>query len=126
MTKPQPPSTNPVANARKQWSHKGYPKLADAYMGRYQTAAIFRRFGFLTTLNLMSLQAELVDLEYKFRTAIEHDDTSTDAKRDCLSTDFYELRAATPPNDKQRQLLKTSRERLKEYRKLNFLQREQT
>lgn len=121
MAKPQAPSTNPVVNTRKQWSHKGYPKLADAYMGRYQTAAIFRRFGFLTTLNLMSLQAELVNLEHRLRTAIERDDTSADAKRDCLSTDFYELRAATPPNDKQRELLKASREKLKEYRKPNFI-----
>lgn len=41
---------------------RGYYRLAEL-MGSYQETAIFRRFGLLNMLNLLSLQAELVNLQ---------------------------------------------------------------
>jgi len=46
----------------KMSDDQGYPKLAIP-MGIYPENAIFRRFGWLSTLNLMRLQAELAQLE---------------------------------------------------------------
>jgi hypothetical protein len=44
----------------------GYQKLADM-MGALPNHAIFRRFGWLSTLNLMRLQAELAKLEFDLK-----------------------------------------------------------
>ncbi|CAD0089284.1 unnamed protein product [Aureobasidium mustum] len=40
---------------------QGYHRLADL-MGRYPETAIFRRFSSLNMINLLSLQAELIEL----------------------------------------------------------------
>ena len=49
---------------------RGYPRLA-ALMGSYQETAIFRRFGKLNMLNLLSLQAELTDLEVQLENIVQ-------------------------------------------------------
>ncbi|GME28998.1 hypothetical protein BKCO1_4700067 [Neofusicoccum parvum] len=45
----------------------GYPKLAEQ-MSFFPEKAIFRRFGFLNNLNILYLQAELMDIEDQLRT----------------------------------------------------------
>jgi hypothetical protein len=45
---------------------RGYPRLA-ALMSEEKDVAIFRRFDDLNFLNLLALQAEIVDLEKDFR-----------------------------------------------------------
>ncbi|KAM3078035.1 hypothetical protein ACMFMG_002666 [Clarireedia jacksonii] len=95
---------------------EGYPKLAD-YMGRYNDVAIFRRFRTLNMLNLLSLQAELVDLEVKYRQACSEDDgnlTNDDARN--LTKDFLALReSGTHGNTAQLDYLGDIKKKLKEY-----------
>ena len=54
----------------------GYIKLAQ-HMGHNSNRAIFRRFGDLNALNLLYLQAELVELENELLQEIEFDRKST-------------------------------------------------
>ena len=98
----------------RPWHPRGYPKLAHL-MGSYPESAIFRRFGQLNMLNLLSYQAELIDLEAQYFETCEEDDLSDDARLNGLSSDFYLLHNSTRPNDVQRQLLEEIRLKLKEY-----------
>ena len=84
-------------------------------MGPHQNAAIFRRFGSLTMLNLMGLQAELLDLEIQLQDTIKEDDESSDTRVQNYSSDFYELYRSEPPNKLQKELLETSRDKLERY-----------
>jgi hypothetical protein len=61
-------------------------------MGHYPETAIFRRFGSLNMLNLLSLQAELVDLQVQFRDIWIEDETSPDDSEKQFSTYFRVLR----------------------------------
>ena len=101
-------------------SLKGYPKLA-TLMGEFPEVAIFRRFGTLTMLNLMRLQAELVEIEEKLRIKQLQDDfASLDTEK--YSTIFSTLNKskASKEGDKdhpnQMALLELSRTKLTEYR----------
>ena len=96
------------------WCPRGYPKLANL-MGSYPESAIFRRFGRLNALTLLSYQAELVDLEHQYLDCCEEDDTTDDPNVNLLSSDFSLVHASERPNDIQKQLLETIRSRLKEY-----------
>jgi hypothetical protein len=69
---------------------RGYHRLADL-MGHYPEAAILRSFGSLNMLNLLSLQAELVDLEVQFRDIWVDDDNSPDDSEKQYSTSFRQL-----------------------------------
>ena len=76
---PSPPleaTTIPLDNFKP----RGYHKLA-SLMGPNPDVAIFRRFGALNMLNLMSLQVELVDLEAQLSDIAREDDTSDDTNR---------------------------------------------
>lgn len=93
------------------WTAKGYPRLAQL-MGGYADVAIFRRFGTLNCLNILSLQAEILDLEDRLKDRIETDDRSSDAAVRELAEDFYALRKS---DGEQKRLLKLIRPKLKEY-----------
>ena len=94
---------------------RGYPKLA-ALMGSHQETAIFRRFGTLNMLNLLSLQAELTDLEVQLHDIIKRDETSGDSDRMLYAISFRELRAhAKDGDDLHWQTLLDMRAKLQEY-----------
>ncbi len=66
---------NAAPMAAVAYKPQGYPRLA-GIMTRDKSTAIFRRFDDLTLLNLLSLQAEIVDLQKHFRLQCELDDNS--------------------------------------------------
>jgi hypothetical protein len=130
MSNNPPSSTAPVKVEKR-----GYHKLA-LLMDEQNETAIFRRFGKLNLLNLMALQAELVELEDDFNTSWDDDETSTDPDRKQLAVSFKALRKSqsaiaspnsrasenagaspTVPEPKARQgkILLDIREKLKEY-----------
>lgn len=94
---------------------RGYPKLANL-MGPYPEIAIFRRFSSLTMLNLMSLQAELLEIEDKLQTCQKEDDASSDLEISTFSTSFCALNHSQSPKNRQRVLLESSRDKLEQYR----------
>lgn len=96
-------------------SSQGYHKLA-TLMGNYRRVAIFRRFGALNMLNLLSLQAELVELEVHFKDVCAEDNESNDPVEQNFSKYFHELRKSeNKANDEQYQMLLTLRKKLQEY-----------
>jgi hypothetical protein len=94
---------------------RGYHRLADL-MGHYPEIAIFRRFGPLNMLNLLSLQAELVDLEVQFRDLWDEDEHSGDPSEELYSTYFRELRNSE--DSVHYNMLLEIRKKLDEYSKL--------
>ena len=62
------PGKAPDYLRRMDYTHpqRGYPRLA-ALMGKEKDIAIFRRFDDLNILSLLSLQAEIVQLEKEFQ-----------------------------------------------------------
>src|SRR5436305_13254372 len=94
------PITTPNPQSIPPWRPQGYLKLANL-LGRYQEHAIFRRFGSLAMLNLMSLQAEILDLEIQLRDTIEEDDKANDTVISSYSRSFYDLHRSQPPNTLQ-------------------------
>jgi len=94
---------------------QGYPKLA-SLMGQHTETAIFRRFGQLNMFNLLSLQAELTDLELQLQHIRQEDETSDDPLRMLHTVDFWELRQSRKAGDDlQWQTLLNIREKLQEY-----------
>lgn len=93
----------------------GYHRLADM-MGPYPDIAIFRRFGPLNMLNLLSLQAELVELEADLRDIWSADNDSQNEEEQEFATYFRSLRKSEGgPNDGQYQMLLEIRRKLLEY-----------
>jgi hypothetical protein len=94
---------------------KGYNKLA-SLMGPNSEVAIFRRFGSLNMFSLLSMQAELMELERKF-TDVYLDDSASDiepVKRFCRH--FAKLRASKGTDDDfQLQMLESIQIKLAEY-----------
>jgi len=66
---------NAALMAAVAYKPQGYHRLA-GIMARDKSMAIFRRFDDLTMLNLLSLQAEIVDLQKHFRLQCELDENS--------------------------------------------------
>ena len=99
---------------------KGYHKLAKL-MGTYHEAALFRRFGPLTMLSLLSLQADLVDIEGQLHDTVKYDDIYEDPKIASWSSDFYELRNTPVHHPRQRELIEEARVKLLQYRRRFFL-----
>lgn len=80
--------------------------------GPYPEVAIFRRFGELNTLNLLSLQAELISMQATFKAICKRDDVDNEK----FATSFYQLnQSAGNANDDQYQMLMRIREKLREY-----------
>ena len=76
---------------------KGYPKLA-ILMGENPDVAIFRRFGTMSALNLMRLQAELIDIEEKLRAQQLKDDKASLPNGE-YSTYFLKLNLEKPTKE---------------------------
>src|SRR5689334_17686776 len=94
---------------------EGYPKLA-ALMGTYGEAAIFRKFGSLNMWNLLSQQAEILELQVQLRDIWQEDSTSTDPTARQLCNYFLQLRKSKGShNEIQLQMMITLREKLREY-----------
>lgn len=95
-------------------------------MTSQEDTAMFRRFTKLNMLNLMSLQAELMDLETQFSDVWDSDESN--AQNKAFSVDFNALRKAQRPlhpgddesedrSELQWQILMTIRAKLNEYSK---------
>jgi len=93
---------------------RGYPKVAKL-MGPYPDVAIFRRFGSLTMLNLMRLQAELLVIEDELRSVQAANDVSSDPDVYLYSTNFQKLNDSKAPNNEQRLLMEKSLQKLEQY-----------
>ncbi|KAJ4556444.1 hypothetical protein HRR78_002105 [Exophiala dermatitidis] len=93
---------------------KGYPKAA-RLMEQFPDAAIFRKFTALTAFQLMSLQAELLDLEDQLWQTCKDDDASQDEKTRKRTRQFFTLHKSRAPDDDQLKLLRRSRQKVQEY-----------
>ncbi|KAG9556937.1 hypothetical protein KCU71_g11189, partial [Aureobasidium melanogenum] len=91
---------------------QGYHRLADI-MGRYPDIAIFRRFGCLNMMNLLCLQAELIELQIACEGVWQADDNSDEKDKKMFSTNFHEL--FMKKESSQYKLLLELREKLREY-----------
>ena len=91
----------------------GYPKLA-SLIGTDGSFAIFRRFDDLNAKNLLYLQAELADLEYRLRELEVANSTNPECEG--LQTYVYELMRPTPegPNEQWKLVLQI-REKIYRY-----------
>jgi hypothetical protein len=97
---------------------QGYHKLAHL-QAIYPDTAIFRRFGSLNTLVLLSLQAKLINLESDFEEFCKKDDCSDVAEEKKYSTNFKALHASkgstTGSKDAQLQKLEEIQRIMNEY-----------
>lgn len=85
-------------------------------MGSSRRMSIFRRFGDLTMLNLLTLQAELSNLEFEYRGVHLY---NNEDEKGILSTSVAKLMDS---GDYQWELALQIREKLKEYRMCSSLQ----
>lgn len=95
---------------QSQNARRGYPALA-RLMGPYTGMAMYKRFGVLNAHSLLLQQAELLDLEQQFDLQAAVDRSAG------LNYDEKALNLLHSPthSDKQWQLAKSVRERLKDY-----------
>lgn len=89
----------------------GYHKLAD-YLGSSRRNSIFRRFGNLTMLNLLTLQAELLNLEAQYRSEHCDNNEADDTEGFAFCIQKLEYSGAS-----QWKLALKVREKLNQYRK---------
>ena len=73
---------------------EGHAKLV-SFMGRYPETTVFRRFGTLNIQNLLYLQAQILELEVKFRQEALSDVESNDEARQLSSKDWFLLYACS-------------------------------
>ena len=95
---------------------RGYPKLA-RLMGPYPDIAIFRRFGSLTMLNLMRLQAELLAIEEKLRLVQAEISISKDPDINSYCQDFQKINNPKLANNELLSLMEDSCQKLEQYSK---------
>jgi hypothetical protein len=97
---------------------EGYPQIAHL-MSNHEEFAILRKFGNLSMLNLLHMQAELMNLEEKYY-AIAHDDEKH-SDISYGSRDWWSLtRADCEGRSEQWNVLLDIREKLNEYRKTDI------
>lgn len=94
-------------------SHKprGYPKIA-SFMSSDVDVAIFHRFRDLTLLSLLSLQAEIIQLQKQFRRTCIADDICGDEHEQLFSRSFS---LSMEQNSEQHRQLQAIRLKLREY-----------
>lgn len=92
----------------------GYPKLAQR-MGVLPELAVFRRFAYLNKLNLLYLQAELVDIEDKLKEIQRRDNESPELEQLYAKDWFFLNNSSTEGNNEQLSLLLNAREKLEKY-----------
>ncbi|KAH0434544.1 hypothetical protein CcaCcLH18_05287 [Colletotrichum camelliae] len=97
---------------------KGYPRLA-SLMAKEKEVAIFRRFDHLNLLSLLSLQAEIVNLEAELRVASRADDASTQVAQ-AINTSQYakNFKILRESGSSHYKILEKIREKLREYNDL--------
>jgi hypothetical protein len=96
-----------------------YHRLASA-MGLYPDLAIFKRFSTLSVLNILYLQAELVDIQKQLGEAAEADATSSDPLRREYHRAWLNLshgESMPNGNGRQQKIFLRIREVLQQYRK---------
>lgn len=103
---PEPSPTNSVP--------PGYPKLAER-MGLAPEVAVFRRFAFLNKLNLLHLQAELVEIENQLKETQDMDSKREGYERFYARDWFFLNRSAVEGDNTQLSLLLSAREKLERY-----------
>jgi len=86
-------------------------------MGPYPEMAIFRRFGDLNMLRLLSLQAELLDLQLRFRQATAGDEISSEKAREYSTSFVAMLDHPEAERPEQWRLLVDIRKKVDEYSK---------
>jgi hypothetical protein len=86
------------------WQPQGYPKLAQLFE-RYPSTAIFRRFGFLNMMSLLSLQAELMGLERRLKEACRDADFAEGGDTNELTRSFEKLEESRMSPTKEVRLL---------------------
>jgi hypothetical protein len=91
---PSPANVSPPANTSPRPAKRGYHKLA-LFMSSQEDMAMFRRFTKLNMLNLMSLQAELMELETEFSAIWDSDEMST--QNHSFSLNFKLIRGERQP-----------------------------
>ena len=92
----------------------GYHKLA-TLMTRDQGIAIFRRFDCINMLSLLSLQAEIQELQEDFWDQCSRDRTSGLPEKEMYTFWFQKLRESEKGESAQYQKLKILREKTREY-----------
>src|SRR5271170_516830 len=94
----------------------GYHRLA-ALISLCPDMAIFRRFTALNAYNLLSLQAELAELESELNDIVIDDRTSKDPKKTPFEFSIYDLKGAhgNPDHELQWSKVLEIREKLREY-----------
>ncbi|KAI9697151.1 MAG: hypothetical protein M1820_007886 [Bogoriella megaspora] len=91
----------------------GYPKLAE-WIGLVPETAIFRRFGFLNSLNLLYMQAELKYLEEKLKN-VQRRDNQTPGDEQWYTRDYFFLDDSKEEHGEQIRLIMDMREKLEKY-----------
>ena len=103
---------------------EGYPELA-SIMGRYFEMGILRRFGTLNTLNLLYLQAELIELETHLQEIAGRDAKSDVPFRSDFAQDWVLLSSPSGNGDEEQwQKVLDVRAKLKEYSECNLCTRD--
>ena len=98
----------------------GYPALA-SLIRTYPEMGMYRQFRELNALNLLYLQAELVELEHMLKREAMADMESDDARRQNYSGDFFCLsRSAGDGHGQQWRTMLDIRKRLKEYSRISL------
>ncbi|KAI1358376.1 hypothetical protein F5Y08DRAFT_333163 [Xylaria arbuscula] len=92
----------------------GYLKLADM-IATNPDIAIFRKFRFLSVMNVLPLQSELQDLESQLRDIWQHEHEENDFRR-TFRTDFRFIRQNLNEDSIQYEILHEIGDKLKEYR----------
>ena len=99
---------------------QGYHKLA-ALMAEDNSIAIFRCFDYINMLSLLSLQAEIIDLQGHFRYQCQLDDNSLDVDEKSYSQWFLKLQESQGSDADQYRMLKELRGKVKEYSELKII-----
>lgn len=109
-----PPATRASNKSKTENVPAGYPKLAQR-MGFVPEMAVFRRFAYLNKLNLLHLQAELVEIESRLKEIQRRDNESPELEQ-LYAKDWYFLEnSSAEGNNEQLNLLLNAREKLERY-----------
>jgi hypothetical protein len=90
----------------------GHQKLAEL-MAKHSEVAIFERFDFLNVINLVYLQAELVELEIELKASMKDDLDSRDDERQRGARDWWFL--SKSKESKTWEIMLKIRTKLQEY-----------
>lgn len=119
MAQPASEKRHPAAHFSLEYGsaeEPGYHTLA-SLMGRDGEYAVFRKFSSLNMLNLMSMQAELVQLEHDYKLALRRKETGVRGVQ--LAGSFKDLHSAK--NSELERVLTLIKLKLEEYSKFSSL-----